>query len=73
MDKYFSIIFTFFGIIKRIKELKKWLKESNQRYTANESSQIDSIDNEMPILCPHCKSPNLKNIRLCERCGNEIT
>ena len=22
--------------------------------------------------CPHCKNPNTKRIRLCERCGNQI-
>jgi hypothetical protein len=25
-----------------------------------------------PDTCPHCKSPNTKNIRLCEWCGNQI-
>lgn len=26
----------------------------------------------IPNTCPHCKSPNLKKIRLCEWCGNQI-
>ena len=26
----------------------------------------------IPEICPHCKNPNTKRIRLCEWCGNQI-
>jgi hypothetical protein len=26
----------------------------------------------VPDTCPHCKNPNVKKIRLCEWCGNQI-
>lgn len=26
----------------------------------------------IPDVCPHCKNPNTKKIRLCEWCGNQI-
>ena len=26
----------------------------------------------IPDICPHCKNPNTKRIRLCEWCGNQI-
>ena len=35
-------------------------------------SKLETIGVEIPINCPHCKSPNSKKIRLCEWCGNQI-
>lgn len=26
----------------------------------------------IPEMCPHCKNPNAKRIRLCEWCGSQI-
>jgi hypothetical protein len=26
----------------------------------------------IPEFCPHCKSPNLQKLKICEWCGNKI-
>jgi hypothetical protein len=30
------------------------------------------IEVSIPIICPHCKNPNTKRIKLCKWCGNQI-
>ncbi len=48
---------------------------SNQHYEPAESnvySQNSIQDITIPEICPHCKNPNTKKIRLCEWCGNQI-
>jgi hypothetical protein len=34
--------------------------------------EILETKHQIPEICPHCKNPNTKNIRLCEWCGNQI-
>ena len=36
----------------------------NQIFISKSNSALD--------ICPHCKNPNTKRIRLCEWCGNQI-
>jgi len=36
------------------------------------SKETTSSDILIPDICPHCKNPNSKKIRLCEWCGNHI-
>ncbi len=40
--------------------------------TSNSSNIITSETLIIPEICPHCKSPNSKKIRLCEWCGSQI-
>ena len=39
-------------------------------YNLNEGVQSNKI--QIPTVCPNCKNPNTKKIRLCEWCGNQI-
>jgi hypothetical protein len=34
--------------------------------------QTVSENISIPEICPHCKNPNTKRIRLCEWCGEQI-
>jgi amino acid permease len=46
------------------------LNKSKINNEKNNSSVFSKI--VIPEICPHCKSPNTKKIRLCEWCGNQI-
>lgn len=37
-----------------------------------EKEKIEDVIINVPDVCPHCKNPNTKKIRLCEWCGNQI-
>lgn len=41
------------------------INQSN--FSQNSNQQIN-----IPDICPHCKNPNTKRIRLCEWCGSQI-
>ena len=38
----------------------------------NENIAVNHPVLVIPDICPHCKNPNSKRIRLCEWCGNQI-
>ncbi len=42
----------------------------NNKYNNQNTSTENHI--QIPIICPICKNPNTKKIRLCEWCGNQI-
>lgn len=51
------------------------IQNTNQQFvqktpTINSQPNIPSLI--IPEICPHCKNPNTKKIRLCEWCGNQI-
>jgi hypothetical protein len=46
-------------------------KSDNQHSKIEQNVDIN-LDFEIPDTCPHCKNPNIKKIRLCEWCGNQI-
>jgi hypothetical protein len=65
---FLTIIIT---IIKRFrkrfnKQIHEHLKESEMPISIKEP------EIEVPEICPHCKNPNTKKIRICEWCGNQI-
>jgi hypothetical protein len=41
---------------------------NNEKQIQPDLNALESI----PAICPHCKNPNTKLIRLCEWCGNQI-
>jgi len=48
--------------------------ESHKKAPSHKHSPIINSKNSqsIPDICPHCKNPNTKRIRLCEWCGNQI-
>ena len=42
----------------------------SNNYLLNEGLNSSKI--QIPAICPNCKNPNTKKIRLCEWCGNQI-
>jgi hypothetical protein len=54
----------------------KFLRKNNE-IKQEVSNNIEKEKNEevivnIPEVCPHCKNPNTKKVRLCEWCGNQI-
>jgi hypothetical protein len=48
---------------------------TSQKHMPDESTfaqQNKSQNLIIPDICPHCKNPNTKKIRLCEWCGSQI-
>jgi hypothetical protein len=59
--------------------LYRWKKifRKNNEIKQEVSNNIEKKKNEevivnIPDVCPHCKNPNTKKVRLCEWCGNQI-
>lgn len=50
----------------------KLLKEHNNDSSDNLNKELNNPSLTIPDVCPHCKNPNTKRIRLCEWCGNQI-
>jgi uncharacterized membrane protein YhaH (DUF805 family) len=50
------------------------ISNQNKNYTSenNTSNNNNQSKINIPEICPHCKNPNTKRIRLCEWCGNQI-
>lgn len=42
----------------------------SNKYNQENISYSNNI--QIPEICPNCKNPNTKKIRLCEWCGNQI-
>ena len=61
----FLLLLIVFFILKKYKNKRKMNIEH-----INKSSNEEERD--IPGVCPHCKNPNTKKIRLCEWCGNQI-
>jgi hypothetical protein len=51
-------------------QAKEILEFISNNYLLNTSSNSNDI--KIPAICPNCKNPNIKKIRLCEWCGNQI-
>jgi len=56
---------------------RKKKSENNTIQSINKDNSIREEQNTndeivIPDICPHCKNPNGKKIRLCEWCGNQI-
>lgn len=73
------ILLSFFNVMGLIIYLiagKPIVSDTNFQYQVNNvsNSPIPNAIKEIiiPDSCPHCKSPNIKKIRLCEWCGNQI-
>jgi len=45
---------------------------TNHNMQYNNLSQVSNQQPNIPDICPHCKNPNTKRIRLCEWCGSQI-
>lgn len=41
-------------------------------HSVNTGNMQNASSTTIPEMCPHCKNPNTKKIRLCEWCGNQI-
>ena len=54
-----------------IRKGRKDMMESHDKIN-NNKLQNNSSGLVIPKICPHCKSPNIKLIRSCEWCGNQI-
>lgn len=48
-----------------IERKKNPIRETLSKSELNQNTAI-------PEICPHCKNPNIKQIRLCEWCGSQI-
>ena len=46
--------------------------KKNENKPIEQNSTADNASVIIPEICPHCKSPNAKRIRICEWCGNQI-
>lgn len=64
------IIFLFRSALKRI--FRKNSKVEQEAPKSIEKEKIEDVIVNVPDVCPHCKSPNTKKIKLCEWCGNQI-
>lgn len=51
------------------------LKNFNEKklYNTNEIINHKSKETDIPLSCPHCKSPNVNKTVVCEWCGNQMT
>lgn len=68
----FSIISIVVFIIRFfIRKGRKDMIESHNKINDNKI-KTNSSELVIPQICPHCKSPNTKLIRLCEWCGSQI-
>lgn len=47
-------------------------KKPIQNHTVSGGNHQNVSSIIIPEICPHCKNPNTKKIRLCEWCGNQI-
>jgi uncharacterized membrane protein YhaH (DUF805 family) len=46
--------------------------KKNENKPIEQNSTADNVSVIIPEICPHCKSPNAKRIRICEWCGSQI-
>jgi len=64
------------GLARYLIARKPLVKFTNGQNKVKENSHSTNRNNSqeiiIPDVCPHCKSPNSKKIRLCEWCGNQI-
>ena len=57
-------------LMRKPKQILSESKDAKQNI--NISAKQNSPVLNIPDICPHCKNPNSKRIRLCEWCGNQI-
>ena len=69
-----GFLFGFIGLLIYIIARKPILNQevANTNTYSSNSSQIPNQQVIIPDICPHCKNPNNKRIRLCEWCGSQI-
>ena len=51
---------------------KNYTSENNNSNNNNNNNNNNQSKINISEICPHCKNPNTKKIRLCEWCGNQI-
>ncbi len=72
---FFSFAILIIGLPFYLMERKKYPIINVQNIqNSNVVSDLNTTTNPtmIPDICPHCKNPNTKLIRLCEWCGNQI-
>ncbi len=62
-----KLLFKTFEMNAKAANISNQIKE----YVEN-GSRLETISDEVPMNCPHCKNPNSKMVRECEWCGNQI-
>ncbi len=68
----FLSIISFF-ISNRFKKNEVELSKIQKVQVENNNSKSilnDNLTRQIPGVCPHCKSPNVKRFDVCEYCGN---
>jgi len=67
-----SAIISFFSFSYILIFKNKLPKHNNELKNSEDKMNEIITKNLIPEVCPHCKNPNTKRIRLCEWCGNQI-
>jgi len=69
-------LFNIIGLVIYLIARKPISVNNNSEQTAqnilNSPEQTATENISIPEICPQCKNPNTKRIRLCEWCGNQI-
>jgi hypothetical protein len=60
------VLFLIFKIFRKNRKLEQ------EAPMSIEKEKMEDVIVNIPDVCPHCKNPNTKKIRLCEWCGNQI-
>jgi hypothetical protein len=71
---FFSFAILIIGLPLYLLERKKHpIQNQSQNNTVKQNFNNDSAGAiVIPDVCPHCKNPNAKRIRICEWCGSQI-
>ncbi len=64
------VIFLIVKVLRKI--FRNNSKVEHEAPKSIDKEKIEDVIINVPDVCPHCKNPNTKKIRLCEWCGNQI-